>query len=146
MGPFLALAFVPLCLYEWLHFGTQIIKTGGRGLAHTHAKALVLYSDDDPTISVRSSLYGHRRQYARNPNVNVVLLHGKGHDVVRSERAVAYRRRIQQALRGCGRQIAPRERERLNRQFDKNLYWEQDDAIWHIILAFLDEAVQACGA
>lgn len=150
MGPFLALAAVPLYLYEWCLFGTQIFKTGGRGLAHTRARALVLYSDDDPTIGVDNSLYGHRKQYADNANVQVVLLHGKGHDVVRSDRAIAYRKRIQQALRDLDRQYKGRvpqaERDRLAHSFDGALYWERDDAIWQTILSFLDGAVAACAA
>lgn len=110
----------------------------------------MLYSDDDPTISVKNSLYGHRRQYAGNPNVQIVLLHGKGHDVVRSDDAVAYRKRMGEALRELrkwhGRHVPKSKLDYLARQFDQALYWQQDDAVWHTILTFLDEAVAAYNA
>lgn len=134
-----------LSVYEWFKFGSIVDLTGTRALQTTSAKVLVVHSDDDDTISVGNSLYGHREAYKDNANVSEQLLAGRGHDVVETAAARAYRKSRDEEWDALKKQYGGNVPEEVSDAFDaqedKAKAKEMDTALMDQFTQFYDEAV-----
>lgn len=88
-----------LTIVETVRFGRLRNLTAVDGINKTQAKVLVMHSDDDEMVG-KSGIYYHQAEFT-NPNVQTVLLHGKGHDLVLTDAALQYAKASNEAYRAC---------------------------------------------
>lgn len=65
-------------------------KNAVQGISKFQGRVLLLHSEDDPVVSLSHSIYGKRRKFLKKENVYTRMYFGKGHDIVRDERAMKY--------------------------------------------------------
>lgn len=133
-GPF-ACILVPFTVnYRTFLFGKDAWKCTVRELRKFKGRVLILHSEDDPVVSLKHSIYGKKKKFLKKENIYTRMYLGKGHDIVRDDRAVRYyfekeaeRKRLTEEYGGID--FVPAEKiDEFYRKIDKkraNLYDEE---------------------
>jgi alpha-beta hydrolase superfamily lysophospholipase len=78
-----------LRLYRRLLFWKYPLYGGIEGILKRNIPAFILHSEDDPIVDLSCSLWKHCQE-RKTENVKTYLCRHKGHDIVRSDKALAY--------------------------------------------------------
>ncbi len=110
-------------------------------LRKTKAKALIIHSSDDKTVSARKHFELLRKELADRPNTHFLLLNGKGHNPNYTTDAVKYKEDFFTELtkaRKAGELNTEEKRAEFIKRFDWNRMTAQDEDIWKVILEHLE--------
>lgn len=87
----IACLLVPFTItYRTYLFGKDAWKCSVRQIAKFKGPILILHSEDDPVVPIAHSLYGRKKKFLKKENVYTKMYFGKGHDIVRDDRAMKY--------------------------------------------------------
>lgn len=86
-----ACALVPFTVsYRTFLFGKDAWKCAVREIRKFEGRVLILHSEDDPVVSLKHSIYGKKKKFLRKETIYTRMYFGKGHDIVRDDRAMRY--------------------------------------------------------
>ncbi len=110
-------------------------------LSDSDVKALILHSEDDPTVSCRVHFDLLQRSLAEKENITFLKVTGKGHNPNYTTDAVAYKDRFFAAYKKALRKkalVTDAQKQAFLGRFDWKRMTEQDMEIWKTIFEFLD--------
>ena len=103
-------------------------------------KALIVHSNDDPTVKTRHHFDRLQKALKARDNITFIRLSGKYHNPNYTERAVRYLGEFSAALTEKNRSrafLCDEDRHAFRDSFDFDRMTEQDEAVWQKILRFL---------
>lgn len=110
-------------------------------LQNASAKALIIHSTDDPIVSYERHFAAMREALSDRENITFYSVDGKRHNPNYTRDAVAYKdaffKTYQKALKKK-KLTADAERAAFKNRFDWERMTAQDEAVWKVILDFLD--------
>jgi len=110
-------------------------------LAASDVKALLIYSDNDQMVKKELHYDLLKNALSESKNVELLLVHGKGHNPNYTEDAVAYMAEFfAEKSRLAKKKLLNTEEQkaRLIASYDWNRMTAQDDAVWARIFGWLD--------
>ena len=107
-------------------------------LRKSKAQVLLIYSDDDKTVSKAHHFDLLQRSLADRENIRFLLLSGKDHNPTYTDAAVVYKNAFFKAYqKGLKRRTTPEQVKAFMDGFDWWKMTEQDEAVWEQIIAHL---------
>lgn len=109
-----------------------------KSLKNTKAKVLLIYSDDDKTVSKEQHCDKLRRALEGRENIRFLIVTGKNHNPSYTADAVRYKDAFFAAYqKGLGRCRTEQDKRAFMDRYDWWRMTEQDDAVWNEIAAHL---------
>ena len=109
-------------------------------LWHSHAKALLIYSENDDTVHKSVHFDALQAALHTRENIRFLLVPNKGHNPSYTEDAVAYKdaffKDFQKALKKKKLETKAQQKEFMS-QYDWQRMTAQDEAVWNVILDHL---------
>lgn len=144
IGNFIYIASPFLSLYEYIKFGSASLLTGVNGVNKNQIPILLLHSEDDPTVSIKSSVVSHKDEFT-TPLISIGVYTDKGHYITESYEAKEYINKKNEEgkeLEKTYNQKIPKEiLDQYYKSVDKTLKHALDTEVMDRIVAFFDEAV-----
>ncbi|MBQ2876581.1 MAG: alpha/beta fold hydrolase [Clostridia bacterium] len=142
LAPFRHIAYK----YERMKNGDYADASALESLKSTNAKALIIHSDDDDTVSFKKHFLKIQREVDRGniPSERATLLpvHGKLHNPNYTEDAAKYKRRlfVEISRKRRRKQLrTPEQKAAFKAMWDYERMTEQDPEIWKIIFEHLEK-------
>lgn len=110
-------------------------------LKNTSARALILHSADDKTVSCRKNFDVLKKELDDRPNLRFVRLNGKGHNPNYTADAVRYKDaffKTYTKMMKKGRLSTDEQKKAFIAAYDWDRMTAQDPAVWEMILETLD--------
>ncbi len=106
-------------------------------LVNFDVKGLLIYSDNDHLVRKDMHYDALSEALKDKENIELVLLHDKGHNPNYTSAAVSYLSELSEKLKKVKNLKTEQEKEQFKNSFDWNKMTEQDEEVWNQILEFL---------
>ncbi len=116
-------------------------KKAIESLKNTDAKALIIHSDDDKTVSSEIHFKRLREALSDKENIRFLLVEGKDHNPNYTKAAVEYKNEFFKALKRRYKEKTlntEEEKRSFNASFDFYRMTEQDEAVWKEIFKTIE--------
>jgi hypothetical protein len=104
--------------------------------------AMIVHSDDDKTVSVKTNFFKLKEDLADRPNTEFLLVTDRDHNPTFTKPAVEYKNAFFKDLKQVkkrGTLVTDEDKSAFIASYDWRKMTEQDEEIWNRIFAFLDK-------
>jgi pimeloyl-ACP methyl ester carboxylesterase len=115
---------------------------GSDSISCSDVAAMIVHSDDDKTVSVKTNFFKLKEDLADRPNTEFLLVTDRDHNPTFTKPAVEYKNAFFKDLKQVkkrGTLVTDEDKSAFIASYDWRKMTEQDEEIWNRIFAFLDK-------